>query len=97
MLTVRFCVSSIVCGAGMTHSLIGVEGNLGLIYFTGRDFLFFTVSRSAVGFTNPAIWWVPMTCFAGMKRQKRELDHSPSSKVKVKNAFPIRVQVEVLD
>jgi hypothetical protein len=46
-------------------------------------FLFTTVSRTALGPTQPPIQWVPGALSLGVKSPGREVDHSPpSSKVK---------------
>jgi hypothetical protein len=34
-------------------------------------------SRSTLGHTHPTIIWVPVVIFLGVKRPKREADHSP--------------------
>jgi hypothetical protein len=48
-------------------------------------FLFATVSRPALGPTQPPIQWVPRALFLRVKRPGREADHSPSSNAEVKN------------
>jgi hypothetical protein len=47
-------------------------------------FLFTTVSRTALGPTQPPIQWVPGALSLGVKRPGREADHSPPSSAKVK-------------
>jgi hypothetical protein len=50
-------------------------------------FLFTTVSRTALGLTQPPIQWVPGALSLGVKRLGLEADHSPPSSVEVKNAW----------
>jgi hypothetical protein len=65
-------------------------------------FLSTTVSRSALGPTQPPIQWVPRALSPGVKRPRREADHSPPSNVEVRNAWsyisnpPIRLHGVVL-
>jgi hypothetical protein len=47
---------------------------------------FTTVSRPALGPTQPPIKWVPGALSVGVKRLGREADHSPPSSAEVKNA-----------
>jgi len=42
-------------------------------------FLFTTVSRMALGPTQPPIQWIPRALFLGAKRPGREAHHSTSS------------------
>jgi hypothetical protein len=50
-------------------------------------FLFTTVSRTALGPTQPPIQWVPGLLSLGVKQLRHEADHSPPSSAKVKNAW----------
>jgi hypothetical protein len=50
----------------------------------GKIFLFSTVSRPALGATQPPIQWVPE-----VKRPRREADHSPPSAAEVKKGRSI--------
>jgi hypothetical protein len=50
-------------------------------------FLFTTVSRMALGPTQPPIQWVPGALSLGVKRPEREADCSPPSSAEVKNAW----------
>jgi hypothetical protein len=50
-------------------------------------FLFTTVSRPALGPTQPPIQWVPGALSLGVKRPEREADHSPPSSAEVKNEW----------
>jgi hypothetical protein len=50
-------------------------------------YLFTTVSRTALGPTQPPIQWVPGAFSLGVKWLLCEADHSPSSSAKVKNAW----------
>jgi hypothetical protein len=47
-------------------------------------FLFTTVSRKALGPTQPPIQWVPGGLSLGVKQLGHEADHSPPSSAKVK-------------
>jgi hypothetical protein len=49
--------------------------------------LFTTASRPALGPTQPPIQWVPRALSLGIKRPKREADHSPPSSAEVRNAW----------
>jgi hypothetical protein len=49
-------------------------------------FLFTTASRLALGPTKPPLQWVPGDLSKGVKRPRREADHSPSS-AEVKNEW----------
>jgi hypothetical protein len=46
-------------------------------------FLFTTMSRTALGHTQPPIQWVPGALSLEVKRPGREADHSPLSSAKV--------------
>jgi hypothetical protein len=65
-------------------------------------FLFTTVSRTALGPTQPHNQWVPEALSLGVKRPRREADHSPSFSAEVKNEWsytftsPIRLHGVVL-
>jgi hypothetical protein len=50
-------------------------------------FLFTTVSRTALGPTEPPIQWVPGALSLGVKRPGYETDHSLPSSAEVKNAW----------
>jgi hypothetical protein len=49
--------------------------------------LFTTVSRTALGPTQPPIKWVSGALSLGVKRPRREADHSPPLSVRSKNAW----------
>jgi hypothetical protein len=51
------------------------------------NFLFTTVSRTALGPTQLPIQWVLGALSLGVKRPEREADHSPPSSAEVKNAW----------
>jgi hypothetical protein len=53
----------------------------------GKVFLFCTLSRPALGLTQPPITKGRAGNFPGEKRPKREANHSPSSSYKVKNGW----------
>jgi hypothetical protein len=75
----------------------GFESRHGL-----RIFLFTTASRTALGPTQPPIQWLPGALSLGVKRPRREADHSPSSNTEVNNVSsytstpPIRLHGVVL-
>jgi hypothetical protein len=51
-------------------------------------FLFTTVSRMALGPTQPPIQWVPVAPSLGVKRPGHETDHSPPSSTRMRGAIP---------
>ena len=57
----------------------GVQGLAGIFLYSGT-------SVRALGPTQPSIKWVPGAS-QGMKRQEREVDHSPLSGVEVRNEW----------
>jgi hypothetical protein len=65
-------------------------------------FLFTTASRTALGPTQPAVQWVSGALYLGVKRPKREADHSPPSSAEFKECVelyfhsPIRLNGVVL-
>jgi hypothetical protein len=64
---------------------------IGVLDFDSRwglgIFLFATVSRTALGPTQPPTQWVPGALSLGIKRSGREADHSPQSSAEVKNGW----------
>jgi len=50
-------------------------------------FVFTTVSRLALGPTQPHIQWVPGVLSLGVNRPEREAAHSPPSNAEIKNAW----------
>jgi hypothetical protein len=52
-------------------------------------FLFTTASRTALGLTQPPIQWVPGVLSLGVKRPRREADHSPPSSAEVKECVEL--------
>jgi hypothetical protein len=51
----------------------------------GKNFLFFTDSRSALRPTHPPIEWVPWAISPWLKRPVREANHLPPSIAEIKN------------
>jgi hypothetical protein len=64
-------------GLGDRGSRVRFPAELGI-------FLFTTVSRTALGITQPPIQWVPGSLSLGVKWPGREADHSPPSSAEVK-------------
>jgi hypothetical protein len=54
-----------------------------------QDFLFYAVSRSALGSNQPPTQWVRGAILPGVKRPRREANHSPPSNAEVKNGGAI--------
>jgi hypothetical protein len=77
------------------RSRIGIPTGYGLEELRGRsssparvkNFLFSTLSRSALGFTQPPIQRVPGALSPGVKRPGREADHSPPASAEVKKMW----------
>jgi hypothetical protein len=69
-----------VLGCGLDDQWFKSQHRLGIC-------LFITVSRPALGTTQPPIQQVPGALFLGVKRPGREADHSPPSSAEVKNAW----------
>jgi hypothetical protein len=67
---------------GWTIGVLGFDSRrrLGIVIFT-------TVSRTALGPTQPTTQWVPGAISLGVKRPGCEADHSPPSSAEVKNAW----------
>jgi hypothetical protein len=57
----------------------------------GKNFLFSTASRPAVGPTQPPIQWLPGALSTGIKRPGREADHSPPATTEVKKNVDINI------
>jgi hypothetical protein len=51
----------------------------------GEDNFFSKMSRSTLGPTQSPIQWIPGALFPGVKRRRRETDHSTVSSADVKN------------
>jgi hypothetical protein len=64
---------------GWTIGVLGIDSWRGL-----GIFLFSTVSKTALGPTQPPIQWVPGALSLGVKRSEREADHSPPFSAEVK-------------
>jgi hypothetical protein len=61
-------------------------GQPGFDSWQGQEiFLYATVSRLALGPTQPSIQWVSGAPFLGVKQPGCEADHSPLSSAEVKN------------
>jgi hypothetical protein len=69
-----------VLGYGLDDRAFESRKGLGILLFT-------TVSRPALGPTQPLIQWVPGALFLVVKRPDHEVDHPPPSSVEVKNAW----------
>jgi hypothetical protein len=67
---------------GWTIGVLGFDSRWGL-----GIFLFTTVSRRALGTTQPPIQWVQGVLSLGVKRPGREAGHSPPSSAEVKNTW----------
>jgi hypothetical protein len=65
---------------GLTIGVLGFDSRLSI-------FLFTTASRTALGPTQPPIQWIRAALSLGVKRPGHEVDHSPPSSAKVKNAW----------
>jgi hypothetical protein len=66
---------------GWTIGVLGFDSRRGL-----GIFLLTTVSRTALGPTQPPIQRVPKALSLGVNRPSREADHSPPSSAEIKNA-----------
>jgi hypothetical protein len=88
MVTISFVVSSsylckpeAVIAQSVTAWMIGV---LGFDSRRGLAIFPFTTTSRTVGLTQPPIKWVPGALSLGVKRPRREADHSPPSNAQVK-------------
>jgi hypothetical protein len=73
-------LSGIVLGYGLDDQRFKSWQRVGI-------FLFTTVSKPALGPTQPPIQWVPGALSLVVKRPGRETDHSPPSSDDIKNAW----------
>jgi hypothetical protein len=73
--TSRYSAVGIVTGYGMDDGGVGVQSPGGV-----KNFLFFQSSRPALG----PMQSVPGTLFPGVKRPRREADHSPPANAEIK-------------
>jgi hypothetical protein len=62
---------------------------MGSIPGRGKIFHFSITSRQALQPTQPPVQWVLCAVYMGIKRQRREADHSPPSTAEVKNGRDI--------
>jgi hypothetical protein len=69
----------IATGYGLDDRGVGVR-----VPESVKNFLFSTSSRLALGSTQPPIQWLPGALSPGLKRQGREVDHSPPTSAEVK-------------
>jgi hypothetical protein len=73
----RDSVVGIATGYGLDDRGVGVRVPL-------ASRIFSTLSRPALGSTQPPVQWVPGALSPGVKRQERESDHSPPANAEVK-------------
>jgi hypothetical protein len=78
-------LNGIALGYGLDDQ--GFESRQGL-----RIFLFATMSRTALGPTQPPIQWVPGALSLGVKLPGHETDHSPPSSAEVKEWVELYLQ-----
>jgi hypothetical protein len=71
-------------GYGLDGRGIGVRVDVG-----AKIFLVSTSCRPVLGPTKPPIKWVPWTSSPGVKRPRREVDHSPLSSTEVEKVGAI--------
>jgi hypothetical protein len=84
--------SASYCEVRSRGSVVGIATEYGLDYrgigvrvpVGSRIFLFATSSRPAMGSTQTPIQWVPGALSPGVKRPRREADHSPPTSAEVK-------------
>jgi hypothetical protein len=76
-----------------SHIGFTASGRVGELRFDSQlgqqIFLSFKASRTTLGATQPHIQWVPGALSPGVKRQGRQVDHSPQYTVKVTNGGAI--------
>jgi hypothetical protein len=72
---------------GWTIEVLGLDSRRGL-----GIFLFTTASRTALGHTQLPIQWVTGTLSLGVKRARREADHSPPSSAEVIECVELYLQ-----
>jgi hypothetical protein len=77
--TVTFSTSSVdmATGYGLDDQGFNTQWGLGIFHFN-------TMSRLALGPTQPRIQWVSEALSPGVKELRHETDHSPPSSAKVK-------------
>jgi hypothetical protein len=80
----RYSSVGIALGYGWTIGVLGFDSRrvLGI-------FLFTTASRTALGPTQPPIQWLTGSFSLGVKRPRREADHSPTSSAEVKECVEL--------
>jgi hypothetical protein len=72
---------------GLYHEPHETRPNTHILFLMMGIFHFTTASRTALGPTQPPIQRVPWALSPGVKRPRREADHSPPSSSEVKNAW----------
>jgi hypothetical protein len=72
------------CWYELSQYSCGLDGQA-LILSRDKIFLCFTVSRLALGPTQPPIEWVVEAVYPRVKRPGHEADHSPPSSAEVRN------------
>jgi hypothetical protein len=82
--------SQMIHGRKSRDNTVGIAAGYGLvgrgsIHGRGKNFVLSITSRPSVGPTQPPTGWVPGALSLGVKRQKRESDHSPPPSAEVKN------------
>jgi hypothetical protein len=75
-------IASIVTGYVLDNREVGVPSLIVV-----KNFHFFMSSRLALGSTQPLIQWIMGVLSPGIKRPRREADHSPPTSAEVKKTW----------